>query len=315
MRRILLSAVLLSTLHVGCQDAQAPVSVGTLERHRIELRAERQEPILCLAVTEGDKVEAGDVVVELDRRRIAAQLDQAIASRDLSAARLAEVIRGARPEEIEQGRAQLAEAEAVLVELEPELARIQNLVREGIETQSALDSAEAAFSAGEARRNAAKAALERLLNGATVEELDQARADAARSEAEMTGLEVDVERMTVRAPRAGTIDALPFKAGDEPVVGAAVAVLLADDAPFARVYIPAELRPGVVPGQSASVSVDGFPAPFEGRVRMVSSEAAFTPYFALTERDRTHFAYLAEVDLIEDAARELPTGLPVEVSF
>lgn len=291
------------------------MSVGTLERHRIELRAERQEPILRLAVTEGDKVEAGDVVVELDRRRIAAQLDQAIASRDLSAARLAEVIRGARPEEIEQGRAQLAEAEAVLVELEPELARIQNLVREGIETQSALDSAEAAFSAGEARRNAAKAALERLLNGATVEELDQARADAARSEAEMTGLEVDVERMTVRAPRAGTIDALPFKAGDEPVVGAAVAVLLADDAPFARVYIPAELRPGVVPGQSASVSVDGFPAPFEGRVRMVSSEAAFTPYFALTERDRTHFAYLAEVDLIEDAARELPTGLPVEVSF
>jgi len=51
------------------------VSVGTLERHRIELRAERQEPILCLAVTEGDKVEAGDVVVELDRRRVAAQLD------------------------------------------------------------------------------------------------------------------------------------------------------------------------------------------------------------------------------------------------
>jgi HlyD family secretion protein len=47
----------------------------------------------------------------------------------------------------------------------------------------------------------------------------------------------------------------------------------------------------------------------------VASEAAFTPYFALTERDRGHLAYLAEIDLVGETARELPTGLPVEVTF
>ena len=165
------------------------------------------------------------------------------------------------------------------------------------------------------RRDALQAALETLLNGATVEELDQARADVARSEAEVKQLEIDVQRLTIKAPRAGVIDALPFKVGDEPRPGATIAVLLIDAAPFARVYVPAELRPGVTAGQTVSVTVDGFPNPFEGRVRMISSEAAFTPYYSLTERDRRHLAYLAEIDLVTDAARDLPTGLPVEVFF
>ncbi len=189
------------------------------------------------------------------------------------------------------------------------------MVDEGIEAQTALESVQAAIAAARARRSALQAALERLLNGATVEELDQARADVARSAAEIKRLEIDVERMTVKAPRAGIIDALPFKVGDEPRVGATVAVLLADEAPFARVYVPAELRPGLEAGQTVSVAVDGFPDPFTGEMRMISSEAAFTPYYSLTERDRKHLAYLAEIDLVGEEARDLPTGLPVEVTF
>jgi HlyD family secretion protein len=50
-------------------------------------------------------------------------------------------------------------------------------------------------------------------------------------------------------------------------------------------------------------------------MRMISSEAAFTPYYSLTERDRKHLAYLAEIDLVGEEARDLPTGLPVEVTF
>jgi HlyD family secretion protein len=159
---------------LGCQEASPPFAVGTLERHRIELRAERQEPILELAVREGDRVEAGDLIVVLDSRRVAAQFGQARATGDLSAAKLAEVVRGARAEEIERARADLGEAEAALIELRPEVARIERLVDEGIEAQTALESVQAAIAAARARRSALQAALERLLNGATVEELDQA---------------------------------------------------------------------------------------------------------------------------------------------
>ncbi|MEX1312325.1 MAG: hypothetical protein AB1Z65_18040 [Candidatus Sulfomarinibacteraceae bacterium] len=316
MKRASITLLVVFVLAISaCRDAGPPVAVGTLERHRIELRAERQEPILRLAVGEGDRVEAGDVIAELDRRRVAALLGQARASRDLAAARLAEVVRGFRYEEIDQAKAQLAEAEAALIQLEPDLARTRILVEQGIEPQSVLDTMEASHNAAGARRDAARSSLERFLNGATVEELDQAEAEVARAEAEIAKLEIDAERMIVIAPRDGTVDALPYRVGDEPAVGSPVAVLLVDQAPFARVYVPAQLRSRAVAGAVVSVRVDGYADAFDGRVRMISAEAAFTPYYALTERDRGHLAYLAEIDLVDEGARDLPTGLPVEVSF
>jgi HlyD family secretion protein len=66
---------------------------------------------------------------------------------------------------------------------------------------------------------------------------------------------------------------------------------------------------------SALVQVDGVSEPVAGRVRTVSSDPVFTPYFALTERDRSRLAYVAEVTLVGKAADALPAGLPVEVSF
>ena len=44
----------------------------------------------------------------------------------------------------------------------------------------------------------------------------------------------------------------------------------------------------------------------------VSSEAAFTPYYALNERDRGRLSFLAEIVLTEPEAASLPTGMPVE---
>jgi len=64
----------------------------------------------------------------------------------------------------------------------------------------------------------------------------------------------------------------------------------------------------------AVIYVDGLDTAIEGRVRWVASEAAFTPYFALTERDRGHLTFLAKVDMVEERER-LPDGVPVEVDL
>lgn len=311
---LLIVALALVTV-IGCENAGPPVAVGTLERDRIELRAEQQEPILEILVVEGAEVGRGDVLARLDARRTQARLEATKAARDVASARFREVGRGARSEEIDEARARLEETRAELVRRQPDLDRARSLVANGVEPQSVLDSAQASFAAAEARRDAARSALERLLNGATVEELDQARAELALREAESAEITIQLDRLTILAPRDGRIDALPFKVGDEPPIGSAVVVMLADGAPYARVYIPMEIRPSLSFGDVVTVAVEGIDRTFAGRVRMVSSEAAFTPYFALTERDRGRLAYLAEIDLTEEAAADLPTGLPVEVDF
>ena len=82
---------------------------------------------------------------------------------------------------------------------------------------------------------------------------------------------------------------------------------------FARVYVPAHLRSRVLPGDRIDVRIDGIENVQEGRVRWVSSDAAFTPYFALTEHDRSRLSYLAEIDLPD--ASHLPSGVPLEADF
>ena len=67
-------------------------------------------------------------------------------------------------------------------------------------------------------------------------------------------------------------------------------------------------------GSPARIFVDGLEHPLAGRVRWVSSEAAYTPYFALTERDRGRLSFVAKVDIAEERDR-LPDGIPVEVEF
>ncbi|MBT8100556.1 MAG: hypothetical protein KJO82_12435, partial [Gammaproteobacteria bacterium] len=70
----------------------------------------------------------------------------------------------------------------------------------------------------------------------------------------------------------------------------------------------------VRPGQRALIRVDGMANTIDGTVRWVSSDAAFTPYFALTERDRGRLSFVAKIDLDVDGDR-LPDGVPVDVEF
>ena len=59
--------------------------------------------------------------------------------------------------------------------------------------------------------------------------------------------------------------------------------------------------------------VDGVDRSWRGRVRFISSEAEFTPYYALTAADRSKLSFLAEVTFEDADAAKLPSGLPVDV--
>ncbi|MEM1263483.1 MAG: HlyD family efflux transporter periplasmic adaptor subunit, partial [Pseudomonadota bacterium] len=102
--------------------------------------------------------------------------------------------------------------------------------------------------------------------------------------------------------------------GEQVQAGALVAVLLQGPQPKARIYVPAEYRPSLAPGDHVEVSVDGYTDSFAGRVDWVDADAAFTPYFALNERDRSRLSFLAEITLEYDGAR-LADGLPVTVQW
>ncbi len=300
----------------SCGRDQSDVRVaGILERDRIELVAEAHEPIIDIVVREGDHVAKNDLVLRLDGTVLSAQLNQVSAARDRASARYDELVRGPRVERIDAARARLKGAEDSFTEAEREFARAEELLKEGTVSQSDYDLALRQLNESKARHDEAKAQYAELLEGTTPEELAQAKASLAEAEAVVVAAQTRRDRLSVRAPQDGVIDALPFELGERPLAGAVVAVMLADGAPYVRCFISVEVRPFIRAGVKAWVYIQGIDDALPARVRFVSSEAAFTPFFALTEHDRGRLSYLAEVDLLGDQLDRLPTGVPVEVSF
>lgn len=301
-------------LAAACGGEDATV-VGTLERDRLELVAEANEPIVEIAVEEGATVAEGQLLLRLAPDRLQALREAADQRVALAEARLEEALRGPRSEDIARARARFAGAREAFATAEREAARAEALRGAGAASDELADERARALALARADRDAARAELDRLLAGTRSEQVDQARAQLEEARATARDAALREQRLAVRAPRAGAIDALPFEVGERPPAGAVVAVMLADGAPYARVFVPAALRARVAPGAAARVHVDGVDAPFAARVRSVSSDAAFTPYYALTKHDRGRLTWVAEIDLTEDAARALPTGLPVEAEL
>ena len=289
--------------------------VGTLERDRIEIIAEASEPIVSLDVREGEHVTQGQVLLKQDIAVATARAAQADAQVRQAEQRLAELVRGARIEEIDQARARVAAAQAAVARDEREFARIAKLVQSQLVSQTQLDEAQAARNASRAALREAQAGLTALLRGTRSEQIDQARAALGAAQAARRELEVGNSRLVVLATRAGVVDALPFKAGERRAQGATIGVLLADSPAFARVYVPEGRRIHVRPGAAARVYVDGLSRPLQGKVRYVASDAAFTPYFALTQRDRSRLAFICEIEVMDASTRDLPAGVPVEAEI
>jgi HlyD family secretion protein len=308
---LVLAGLTLATLLLGgCEPADENLMVGTLERDRIELRVEADEPIIAIEAVDGASVQAGEIILRQDTTRYEARLQQTMAQRDQAGARLAELRRGPRAEAIREAQARLTESEVVARNAEADHARARDIFERGLSNASALDAARAASEAARAREQANREALSALLHGTTVEELQQAQAALAAADAAVTQARLDMERLTVRAPLAGTIDKILYQRGERPARGVTIAVLLDTARTFARIYVPEHLRARMVPGTRLGIHVDGQAGPLPGTVRWVSADASFTPYFALTEHDRSRLSYLAEVDL--ENASGLPSGLPLE---
>lgn len=315
MRRGVLAALLaLGAAACGGEGNGLP-AVGTLERDRVEVVAEAHEVLLEVLAREGQAVTAGEPLARQDDALRRTTLARADAARVRAARRVDELVRGPRAEAIDEARAGLDGARSRRTIEQREYERLEALVERELTSATARDAALARRDAAVAEQRQWAARLEALLEGTTIEELDQARATLAEADAMLAEAVLAVERLTLRAPRDGVVDAIPYERGDRPPPGAPVIVMLVGDAPYARVYLPQAIRANVRVGMAAEVRVDGIDHVFAGELRTVASEAAFTPYFALTERDRGRLSYVAEIVLREPEARKLPTGLPVEVDF
>jgi HlyD family secretion protein len=188
--------------------------------------------------------------------------------------------------ELRAHEAALSAAKAMLKEASGEFSRQEKLRRANISTTQSYDRAK--------------------------RQRDEALSAVAEKEARIAQAKKRLADLTIRARASGTLDQLPYEAGERVPAGGVVAVVIADDKPWVRVWLPARAVVRVNIGQEAEVKVEGLDTWFKGKVDYVSREAEFTPHYALTERESAHLVYETRVRLT-DPKRELPPGIPARV--
>ncbi|KAF1709286.1 hemolysin secretion protein D [Pseudoxanthomonas kalamensis DSM 18571] len=313
-RIVRMALPLLAALLLPACTESAPQVLGTLEWDRITLPSPAAEKIVAIDVHEGQQVAAGTVLLQLEAARTQSQLQAVQAQAEQSGQALAELQAGPRREDIDRARAELAAAQAQARDARANYNRLRPLGQRQLVSAASVDSARASADSAEAQVRAAQQALLELERGTRSEQLAQGQAALAAASAQADVQAVTLEKLSLTAPRAARVDSIPYKLGDQAPVGAPLMVLLAGDAPYARVYIPEPLRAGVQVGDAAKVHIDGDATVYEGKVRSIRSDPTFTPYYALSGDDAARLSYLAEIQLGVEAA-QLPAGVPVRAEF
>ncbi len=313
MIRLRLLVLPLFGVLAGCEELP-PQALGQLESERIELVAEFSEVITAINVAEGDTIEAGTAVLQQDTARIDLRIEEAQANIRRIEAILAEQIAGPRKETIDAARANLNAAQIERDYRARELDRLAGLRDRNLTSIESVDSAANFLKAAGARIELVSAQLAELEAGVRPEQITQTQAQLAQAGAQLESLYLDRQRLAVTSTTEGLLDSLLFEIGERPRIGDVVAVLLSGAQPYARLYIPEPMRVQIGQGSTLQVAVDGMPGTLTGTVRRIASEATFTPYFALNERDRTRLSYVAEV-VLPTLPQRLPDGVPVQAVF
>ena len=298
----------------ACTPDKTKVALGTLERDRIVHTATTNEVIIALPVSQGSAVLKGDVLVKLDDTYQQTQVARAQADVAQAQANFDKLVKGAREEEIAAARANLAGLQAKYLQTQTNYERLKNIAKEQLISQDKLDQALAERELAQASVTNAKEKLQELVNGTRNEDLQIAEAHLSSLQAILAGEIKKLDDLTIKATRNGILDNLPWNLGERVNAGTTVAVVLAGETPYARVYIPETVRAKIKVNNELIVHVDGITESFVAMVRKIATEPAFTPYYAMNQQERARLMYLTELQLPEQAAN-LPSGLIVEVTL
>lgn len=244
---------------------------GVVEPRERETKLSASVPgrIASISVSEGQRVEAGTVLLELEHEAEQASLAAADAELRAAQAELARVSRGNRSEDVEGAEADAAAARARADTAADRQVRLESVVEAGGVSAEELERARRTARSEEEQARSLEARLRAVRGGSRGEEISAARARAAAAAARRDLARVEVERRIVRAPIAGTVLQLKYRVGEYVQPGQGDPLVVLGDLTQLRVRMDLDERDvgKVRVGTTALVRAIAFPGrDFNGRV-------------------------------------------------
>jgi HlyD family secretion protein len=230
--------------------------------------------IKAVNVDEGDSVTAGQIIAEIESDDMRARLLAAEAKVKLREAELQRLLNGARQEEREEARAQVADAEAALFLAKQNQGRRERLAEKGIVSTERMDETRSAMAAAVARKAIQMHRLELLLLPPRPEDVAKAEAEVAVARADAAEAKANLAKTLIRSPIDGVVLRRYRLAGETVSNQVPMPIVRIGDTRHlrARAEVDETDVAHVAVGQRAYITADAYGAQrFWGRVSRVGS--------------------------------------------
>ncbi|MGY5802266.1 efflux RND transporter periplasmic adaptor subunit [Rhizobium hainanense] len=320
MQRVIVILVLLIAVAGGAwwyfhrdSGSNELVLYGNIDFRQLSLAFNGSERVAEVLVEEGAQVKKGQIVAKLDTSRLMPQVAQAEAQAASQRANLDRLKNGSRPEEIAQSRANLESAKAEAVNARAQLERQTALAPKAAVSQQALDEARSASAVADAKVVANQKALDLLVVGSRIEDIQEAEAQLHAAEANVALLHQQLADAELKAPVDAIVQSRLIEPGEMASPTRAAFSLATISPKWVRAYV-SETQLGMLrPGMKANVTMDSLPGrTIQGWIGFISSVAEFTPKSVQTEELRTSLVYEVRI-FVDDPDNVLRLGMPATV--
>lgn len=253
LRNVLLGTPTKAYAATSGELVQSVVASGrVISPQRVTVALQGSGRVLRVAVAEGQTVEAGQLLIELDNSESRASLAQAVAATAQAQAKLRQLDELSQP----QARQSLTQAEATLLQARKTLSRNRDLVAQGFVSQAAVDDAQRAVDVAASQVASAQAQVKTNTVGGSDSLALQAALRQAQAGQQLARAKLDQGQ--VLAPSSGVLISRSVEVGDIVQPGKALMVLAGSGQAQILIQIDEKNLSKIALGQKAFASADAF---------------------------------------------------------
>ena len=292
---------------------------GRIEAVEIDISTKTPGRLKDILVNEGDFVEKGQVLAQMDieqlqtkRSQAEAELKRAVIGIDTAKSMVTQ-----REAERAAAAAVVAQHEAQLDAADRKLARSEELVKTDTTSLQVLDNDRANQQGAKAAVEAAKAQLaasEAGINAAKAQVVN-AEASVEAAKAAIASVVADINDGTLTAPRTGRIQYRVAEPGEVLGAGGRVLSLVDVGDVYMTFFLPTAQAGRVAISSDVRIVLDAAPQyVIPAKVSFVADVAQFTPKTVETEEERQKLMFRIKAkispDLLKKYVQRVKTGLP-----
>jgi multidrug efflux pump subunit AcrA (membrane-fusion protein) len=207
---------------------------------------------------EGDRVEKGEKLIQIDRPLYSAEVEEAEANLAVAESRLADLKAGTRPEEIAQIEQNVDYLQECADFARKNMERVRELEQKGGASGEALEEARVSFIECHTKLVSAREKLAMLKTGPTQTELAVQQAEVKKAEAALAKARAKFAETRIDAPFNGTITKVHVHPGDLAQPGAELLEMLDRQSFVVRFAVAEGVISDIKPGMTATVQLDAY---------------------------------------------------------